>query len=262
MKIIDAHTHIFPDKIAIKASGNIGAFYGIPMYTDAMVQTLLREEASIAAERFLVCSSAVSADQTVPINDFIAKSCKEHPEMVGLGALHPDFEDISGELDRIAEMGLVGIKFHNDFQKFPIDDEKALPMYREIAKRGLPVLFHMGDKRYDFTGPKRLKNLMLKVPDLKVHAAHFGGYSQWDEVDCLERDPDRLVFDTSSSLAFMNTEKAKRLIERFGIESFLFGTDFPMWNAEKEVQRNLALGLTKKENELLFAENFIRFYQI
>ena len=223
MKIIDAHTHIFPDKIALKASGNIGAFYGIPMYTDAMVQTLLREEASIGAERFLVCSSAVTADQTVHINNFIGKSCQENPRMVGLGALHPDFEDITAELDRITEMGLVGIKFHNDFQKFPIDYEKALPMYREIAKRGLPVLFHMGDKRYDFTGPKRLRNLMLKVPDLKVHAAHFGGYSQWDEVDCLPKDPERLVFDTSSSLAFIDIEKAKRLVDRFGVESFLFG---------------------------------------
>jgi predicted TIM-barrel fold metal-dependent hydrolase len=232
------------------------------MDTDAMVQTLLREEASIGAERFLVCSSAVTADQTVHINDFIAKSCQNHPEMVGLGALHPDFSDIIGELDRIMKMGLVGIKFHNNFQKFPIDDDKALPMYREIAKRGLPVLFHMGDKRYDFTGPKRLKNLMLRVPDLKVHAAHFGGYSQWDEVDCLPKDPDRLVFDTSSSLAFMDAEKANRLIDRFGVESFLFGTDFPMWNAKEELQRNLALGLSEEENKLLFAENFIRFYSI
>ena len=262
MNIIDAHTHIFPDKIALKASENIGAFYGIPMYTDAMVQTLLKEEASIGANRFLVCSSAVTADQTSAINDFIAANCKKHPQMVGLGALHPDFPDIAGELDRITEMGLMGIKFHNDFQKFEIDAEKAIPMYREIAKRGLPVLFHMGDKRYDFTGPKRLQNLLRRVPDLKVHAAHFGGYSQWDAVDCLPVDPTRLVFDTSSSLAFMDIEYAKRLIDRFGVESFMFGTDFPMWNAQAEVKRNLALGLSENENKLLFSENFIRFYQI
>ena len=262
MKIIDAHTHIFPDKIAVKASGNIGAFYGIPMHTDAMVQTLLKEGATIGTERFLVCSSAVTPDQTVHINNFIAKSCSEHPQLIGLGALHPDYEDISGELDRITELGLIGVKFHNDFQKFPIDDDKALPMYREIARRGLPVLFHMGDKRYDFTGPKRLRNLMLKVPDLKVQAAHFGGYSQWDEVECLPKDPKRLVFDTSSSLAFMDIEKAKRLVDRFGVESFLFGTDFPMWNAKKELERNLSLGLSDSENKLLFAENFILFYQI
>ncbi|MBE6639280.1 MAG: amidohydrolase [Ruminococcaceae bacterium] len=260
MKIIDAHTHIFPDKIAVKASGNIGAFYGISMHTDAKVSTLLKQEASIGASGFLVCSSAVTADQTAHINDFIAASCREHPQMIGLGALHPDFPSIIDELDRILEMGLIGIKFHPDFQKFAIDDDRAIPMYREIAKRGLPVLFHMGDRRYDFTGPQRLKNLMLRVPDLRVQAAHFGGYSQWDEVDCLPVDHERLVFDTSSSLAFMDIEKAKRLIDHFGVESFMFGTDFPMWNAQKEVERNLRLGLTDSENKLLFADNFIRFY--
>ena len=31
MKIIDAHAHIFPDKIAVKASESIGHFYDIPM---------------------------------------------------------------------------------------------------------------------------------------------------------------------------------------------------------------------------------------
>lgn len=262
MKIIDAHTHIFPDKIAVKASANIGKFYGIPMYTDAMASTLLREGASVGVERYLVCSSAVTADQTEHINDFIAANCKAHPEFVGLGAMHPDFENIPEELDRIMELGLVGVKFHNDFQKFPIDDERAIPMYREIAKRGLPVLFHMGDHRYDFSGPKRLKNLMLRVPDLRVQAAHFGGWSEWDAVDCLPKDPERLVFDTCSSLAFMDQDKAKRLIDHYGVEAFMFGTDFPMWNTEKEVQRNLALGLTEEENKLLFAENFIRFYNI
>ncbi len=262
MRIIDAHTHIFPDKIAVKASANIGKFYDIPMHTDAMASTLLDLGAKAGVERFLVCSSAVTADQTTHINDFIAANCKAHPEFVGLGALHPDFEDIAGELDRIMEMGLVGIKFHNDFQKFPIDDDKAIPMYRQIAKRELPVLFHMGDQRYDFSGPKRLKNLMLRVPDLKVQAAHFGGYSEWDAVYCLPKDPERLVFDTCSSLAFMDSEKAKRLIDHFGVECFLFGTDFPMWNPEKEVQRNLALGLSETENKRLFAENFIRFYNI
>ncbi len=260
MKIIDAHTHIFPDKIAVKASGNIGAFYGIPMYTDAMVSTLLKEGSAIGVSRYLVCSSAVTPEQTEHINDFIAAACKAHPEFIGLAALHPDFRDIDGELDRTAEMGLVGIKFHPDFQKFPIDDERAIPMYRKIAKRGLPVLFHMGDHRYDFSNPERLKNVMLRVPDLKVHAAHFGGWSVWDRVTCLPKDHDRLVFDTSSSLDFMSVEKAKRLIDHFGVEAFMFGTDFPMWNAKTEYERNLALGLSEAENKLLFAENFIRFY--
>ena len=39
-EIIDAHAHIFPAKIAEKATNAIGSFYGIPM--SAAVGTSLR----------------------------------------------------------------------------------------------------------------------------------------------------------------------------------------------------------------------------
>ena len=51
MKIIDAHTHIFPAKIAFKASESIGDFYGIPMSSDASVDSLLKCEEELGALR-------------------------------------------------------------------------------------------------------------------------------------------------------------------------------------------------------------------
>ena len=44
MRIIDAHTHIFPSKIATKAAKSIGDFYNVPMYTDAYSERLIEEE--------------------------------------------------------------------------------------------------------------------------------------------------------------------------------------------------------------------------
>ena len=72
MKIIDAHTHIFPTKIAFKASESIGNFYGIPMHSDASPESLLRLQAELGSERCLVCSAALSPAQVETINDFIA----------------------------------------------------------------------------------------------------------------------------------------------------------------------------------------------
>ena len=40
-RIIDAHCHIYPDKIAEKASGSTGDFYGIKTTYDGKVSTLL-----------------------------------------------------------------------------------------------------------------------------------------------------------------------------------------------------------------------------
>lgn len=259
MRIIDAHTHIFPDKIALKASKSIGAFYDLPMYDNATVSRLFKNGNKIGIERYLVCSSAVVADQVESINDFIASECSQHSELIGLAALHRDFKNYEEELDRIMAMGLVGVKFHNDFQKFYIDDEKMFPIYKAIAKRGLKVLFHMGDDRYEYTAPSRLYKVCKRVPDLIAIGAHFGGYRRWDEAYSIPV-MENIYYDTSSSLAFLDRDQALRLIDKFGTDRFLFGTDFPMWEAEKELERFLDLGLDRKSNEDILYNNFAKLF--
>ncbi len=260
MKIADAHTHIFPNKIAEKATKSIGDFYQFDnMYAGASTDNLLKAEKNAGVSKILVCSSAVTADQTFSINNFIADECKKHEEFVGLGALHPYMKNFCEEIDRIRQLGLRGVKIHSDFQKVDIDDEKALPMYRELAKRKLPVLFHMGDNRYDYSSPEKLQNLMHKVPDLVVIAAHFGGYQRWEEAMELEKS-DNLFFDTSSSLFTLDKKIATGMIEKFGADKFLYGTDFPMWNPKEEIERFLELGLDDKDNKKIFYDNFEKLF--
>lgn len=102
----------------------------------------------------VVQSVATVPEQVHNINSFIAEQVRLHPDkFIGFGALHPDFPDISGETERIISLGLKGIKLHSDFQKFNIDDLKAFPIY-EAAEGRLPILFHCGDDRYDFSHPR------------------------------------------------------------------------------------------------------------
>lgn len=265
MKIADAHTHIFPHKIAEKASKSIGNFYGLDMSFPADVEILFQNERAISAERCLVCSAAVTPSQVTSINDFIAEQCRQAsrtevaPILIGLAAMHPEFDNPQDELDRAIELGLVGVKFHNDFQKFDIDDERAIPLYKEIAKRGMPILFHAGDDRYEYTTPSRIAHVLELVPELTVIASHFGGYLRWHELDCLPVC-DRLYFDTSSSLAFLDRDDAMRIIERFGTDRFMFGTDFPMWDAKEELERFMKLPLSGSERDDILYNNFRRLF--
>ncbi|MBP5303331.1 MAG: amidohydrolase [Clostridia bacterium] len=253
--IIDAHSHIFPSKIALKASKSIGDFYEKSMYSPAEATLLVEEAKKAGIDRVLVCSSAVTPNQVESINNFIASECEKHPMFFGLAAMHPDLENIPEELDRAVSLGLHGVKFHPDFQKFNIDDPRAIPMYKEIAKRNLPILFHTGDDRYDYSSLDRVFHLLDQIPELKVIGAHFGGYTQWEKTVTMERR-ENLWFDTSSSLAFIDKEMALRLIDHFGADRFFFGTDFPMWSPEKEMGRFLNLGLSEEEKELIFHKNF------
>ena len=255
----DAHAHIYPEKIAEKATASVGAFYGLNMDNVGLPEVLLHEGGGAGIDQFAVCSVATKVEQVRSINGFIEGECKKHPEFVGLAAWHQDIEDVEGELDDIERRGLKGIKLHPDFQEFQIDDPKMLPFYRAAHRRGLPILFHTGDIRKDFSSPRRLARLLDKLPDLVCVAAHLGGYTEWDAArECL-RAPNVYV-DTSSSIAFIGPERALESVAHFGIERVMFGTDFPMWRAGEELERFFGLGLSEEENRAVLYGNFARLY--
>lgn len=257
IKIYDAHAHIFPDKIAQKATTSIGEFYGFDMEKSGTADSLIKEGLDYGVTGFLVSSSATTPKQVMPLNDFIASQCKKHANFVGFGSMHPYFENYEAELERMCELGLKGVKFHHDFLKINLDDPDSIKIYKKIADLNLRVLFHMGDDRFDYTHPKRLANLMDRVPNLKCIAAHFGGYRIWDESEKALKGRD-LLFDTSSSLFQMGNDLAMHLIDIFGEDNFLFGTDYPMWDFKGELERFNRLPLTERQREKILYKNFER----
>lgn len=259
--ITDAHTHIFPPKIAAKAVDAIGQFYDIPMCHPGSPQALLESGRRIGVRKYLVCSTATHPGQVASINDFIRQSCSENQEFLGFGTLHPGYEDIPGEARRIREMGLRGVKLHPDFQRFAIDDPAAFPIYESCQELGLPILFHTGDARYDWSAPARMEAVAKRYPGLTCIAAHFGGYSHWQDVERY-RDLPNIWFDTSSSLFCLPRERALALIRLLGHRRFLFGTDFPMWDHGEELDRFLSLDLPEEIRDDILYRNFQRLFEV
>lgn len=257
----DMHAHIYPGKIAEKATASVGNFYHMEMESVGLPHVLAEHGKMAGIDRFLVCSVATKVAQVRSINEFIARKCSEYPCFTGLAAWHQDIENIEDELDDIQQKGLKGIKLHPDFQEFTIDDEKMLPFYRAAHARGLPILFHMGDYRTDFSSPYRLMRVLEKIPDLTCIAAHLGGYTEWENARKTLSGTNVYV-DTSSSLFALSREQARESIEHFGVEHTMFGTDFPMWEPKEELERFFALGLSEAENKAILYDNFARLFQI
>ena len=259
-RIIDAHCHIYPQKIAAKAVVAIGNFYDISMTGDGTANSLIEKGAAVGVERYVVHSTATTVHQVRSINDYIYSEMQAHPEFIGFMTLHNEMgpEAIEEEVDRAISRGMKGVKLHPDFQRFNIDDAENI--YRVTAGR-LPVLLHMGDKRYDFSSPVRLKKMAEKFPEQVFIGAHFGGYSVWDKVGCL-KDLPNVYFDTSSSLAFLSAGRASEMIHRFGHERYFFGTDFPMWRPDEELARFLALDLTEEEREDILFNNVAKLLEL
>lgn len=256
-KIADAHTHIFPPKIAEKAATAIGSFYGIDMHGKGVWQELIKSGDAIGVSKYLVCSTATKLEQVESINSFIADACKQDDRLVGFATMHPDYLNVEEELARARSLGLVGIKLHPDFQKFYIDDPAAYEIYRQAERWRMPVLFHTGDNRYDFSSPGRLAAVTRVFPDLICIAAHFGGYSQWEE-SYRDLGQPNVYYDTSSTLFSLPVDDAMRLIERFGDDKFMFGTDYPMWDHKEELERFMKLPLSEKQREDILYNNFER----
>lgn len=262
MTIIDTHAHIYPDAIAGKAAQSIGEFYQIPMDLDGTVGTLLAEGEKAGFSKYLVHSVAVTWQRAASINDFLAKSVRSHPDrFIGFGTLHPDHPDVGAELDRIQALGLKGVKLHPDFQRFCLDDESAIRLFRAMAERRLPLLVHTGDKRYPYSQPERMARALDAAPGLKAICAHLGGWSVWDSAWKALAGRKNVWVDTSSSLYAIPPDTAARIIRRYGADRVFFGTDYPMWRPDGELDRFLALPLTSREREMILHENFEAFME-
>lgn len=236
MAIVDVHVHIYPDKVAAKAAESVGDFYHIEMEEpDGSVGRYLSIMDSCPITHAVVHSVAVKPKTVTSINDFIAQTCKDHPELFGFMTMHQDFEDPAAEIERACGMGLLGIKLHPDTQKVNLDDPRLMAVYEIAEKKGLPVIFHTGDYRYDYSHPRRLKHVLDTFPNLTVNAAHFGGWSVYDlAVEYLEHE--RCFLDVSSSMRYLGQRRVRELVDIYGCDRILFGSDFPMWHSPQELE--------------------------
>ena len=246
MHIIDIHTHIYPDAISQKATDSIRDFYQLDGGgMDGSANMLLSRGKDAGIEKFVILPVGMRPDRVRHVNDFILGQVADQPRFIGFGTVHAAMEQLTDEVAYIMETGLRGIKMHPDFQKFNIDDPKLLPMY-EMIQGKIPVIFHMGDRRYNYSHPTRLRKILEQFPHLQVIAAHFGGYSMYETAYDILHDKN-CIFDISSSLMFMEDGIAEKYINAFGAERMAYGTDYPLWDPVTEVKRFQSLKLTSAQ---------------
>lgn len=261
MQIIDIHTHIYPDEIAQKATDSVRDFYGIDGGgMDGTVYSLLKRGKQAGISRFVVLPVAIRPDRVQGINDFIVSQLPQHPEFIGFGTVHAGMENLNDEVQRIMDLGLRGIKMHPDSQRFAIDDPRLFDMY-EAVRGKIPVMLHMGDARYDYSHPIKLRKILDMFPGLQAIAAHFGGYSMQQTAYELLKDTD-CIMDISSSMMFMEKGEPERYINAYGAERLAYGTDYPLWDPITEVNRFMGLKLTWEQKEQIAWKTAHRFLRL
>lgn len=260
--IIDCHCHIYPDKIAAKATESIGKFYSLPMAYGGTAREVLEKSREAGITHSVIFSVATTPKQVQSINEFIGRETALEPCFTGLGAVHPESPDIRSDIEQLISLGLKGVKTHPDFQGFGIDDHRFMKIYELCAENNLTVLIHMGDPRYDYSSPARLINVLKEMPGLKVIGAHLGGWGVWKKAQEQLSSFENLYVDCSSSLAFMPSDECRDIIKAYGSKRVLFGTDYPMWDFKKELERFYAMGLSDDENQDILYRNSAKVFDI
>ena len=262
-EVIDAHCHIYPEKIAATAVQGTANFYNIPTACDGTALGLISLGQRIGIDRFVVQSVATTPHQVKSINEFIAREVALYGDkLIGLGTLHPDSKDLAGDVKHILELGLHGVKLHPDIQKFKIDDYRCLKIYELCEMENLPILMHTGDYRYDFSNSNRLVPILDIYDKLTIIGAHFGGWSMWEDAcERLSGKPN-LYVDCCSSFEWISEEMSVQLIHRYGADRVLFGSDYPIFSPERELERFMALPLNDDERRLILSENAKKLYNL
>ena len=262
-KIINAHCHIYPEKIADKAVLGIRDFYDLDMSLNGKVDGLIKDGEKVGVTHYLVHSVATTPKQVKSINEFISESVNAHPDLfTGFGTLHPDSEDIQGDFDYLIKLGLKGVKLHPDFQQFALNEDRALEIGKIVEKGNVPILIHCGDFRYNYSNPDQLKPFLDEFPNLTVIGAHFAGWSIWQEATEKLAGTPNLYVDLSSSLYDLSPEIALELIHKYGSDRVLWGTDYPMWDSVSEMEYFNKLDLTQKERSQILYENAAKILKL
>ncbi len=231
--IVDFHTHAFDQCIAHHAMNTLSANSGLLPHTDGTSEGLLHHASTNGVNACVVLNIATKPSSQRVVNDYAFSLCCER--LIGFGSVHPFAEDAMDELDRIADLGLRGIKLHPDYQGFFVDDAKAVRVYEKASSLGLITVLHSGsDLGRPFPvhcTPKRLSHVLaaFKAP---VVAAHLGGFQHYDEVEKHLVGTD-VYLDTAFLYGAISPEQARRIITNHGSERILFGSDCP-WQGMRD----------------------------
>jgi len=259
MKIIDVHTHFFPDNIASGTVKMLADKANIKASGDGTAASM-REYMKLDGVNISINAPvATKKEQVKGINKRMIEFNKTSKDIIGFGAMHPLYREIGDpieEIEALAANGIKGIKLHPEYQTFYPDDPSMSEIYEACAKNNIIILFHAGiDFAYPedtHATPKRLLEV-TKITGLKLIFAHTGSYQMWEEVLELLSGKD-VYFDTAYS-AEIEAGIMNRIIKKHGAGKMLFGSDFPWMRAKKVIAMIEALGLDTETKEKLYYRN-------
>lgn len=263
-RVIDIHTHAFPDFLAERAIAVLESMSGDERAClDGTVSDLLRSMDTAGIEISVICSIATAPKQVDSIIQWSQEIASDR--IIPLPSMHPDYADFRDAIARIKDLGMKGIKMHPQYQGFNVDEDRVMPIYEALAEHNLILTLHAG---FDISfptdpsgSPDKTARVIERYPDLRIIACHFGGWRQWDEVRQYLAGKD-LFFETSYTIGDLPDEKIVELVTLHGEDNIVFGTDSPWKEQRASVHEMESLPISREAKEKIFHKNAERLLSL
>ena len=181
-------------------------------------------------------------------------------------------EDMEGQLRRNVMRGARGMKIHPIIQNISPTDQRVRDVIDEFSQYKLPILFHTGVSSYYFGEELRRENtefgrleLIEKMAEdtrgrTNIILGHAGLEQNDYVIERMGKYPN-VFADTS----FLSPKRIRRLINAFGSERVLFGSDWPYSDiepAKESLEEVLVKETDKRVRVRIFRDNIRKLIQL
>lgn len=276
--VIDAHVHIFPPEIISRKESYLGRdrwfreLYGSPKARMATWPQVLESMDRSGVDLSVVFGFAW-ADPVLcrDHNDYVIEAMRgAGGRLLGLAVVQPKDPAAPGELERCFREGLTGVgELYPDGQGFePATDRCLLDIAEVLRVWDAVMLIHASEPvghTYPGKGqttPDKLYRMVLRIPDVRIVLAHWGGGLAFYELMPEVKEALRNVFyDTAASTYLYSFDVFRRAIDIVGPHKVLFGTDYPLLDQSKFLQRVRSLGLSAQELVSVLGDNAVKVFR-
>lgn len=267
MDAIDAHTHVFPERLfdAIWAYFEKNYWHiNYKLYGDAIARFF--EERGF--ERFTTLNYAHKPNISREMNAFTREFCDAHPRAIPFGTVHPGDKDLMAIAENaLTSFGFLGFKFQLLVTDFFIHDPRLGDFYDLVRREDAILVIHggTGPAANDYVGVKHFQKWLEKYPDLRVQVPHLGCFEYGEFFALLDLYPN-LMLDTAMILVDHNLFPS-----RFDLDveilleyedRILFGSDFPNipYAFEESFKYLFSMAFPRSFYEKVFSRNARTFY--
>ena len=261
MLIIDTHTHVFPDHLAYETVSRMADKATVTLYADGTLGNLRKIMTQVGISYCVTLPVATKPNQVESINQWIEANRQEG--ILPFGAIHPDYPHIERELKRIKELGFYGVKLHPDYQEFYPHEERMNNIYEICQSSNLMIAFHCGDdigySRPGHSLPRLIARVCERFPQLRILAAHFGGFEMWDQA--LKYLIGREIYiECSFTFGYIETKRFDEIIKKHNKDLIMLGSDSPWGSIVTNIEGISISSLSDIQKEKILGLNAQRLF--